>query len=153
MDRAISLEQAFENAFEDATNSLSMKADFCTGYHSTGDAPLLLLNATDASSGQRVVLTPARITDDPDAIYPIQQRSSLHFSNSTAAFLSARFPFVSPAGEMDIGKGRRLSLVDGGYVDNTGTETIAAIVSELSDAASNSSYSLIILMPSSPKRL
>ena len=30
---------------------------------------------------------------------------------------SARFPIVSPAGELDIGQGRKVILVEGGYVD------------------------------------
>lgn len=147
IDRATSLEQAFEDAFEQVTNSPAMKADFCTDYDPSGAVPLLFLNATDASTGRRVVLTPVRIASDADAVYPVQEKRSIHLARSTAAFLSARFPFVSPAAEMVLSDRRTISVVDGGYVDNTGTETLAALIAEISKVTTNESCSFIILLP------
>jgi hypothetical protein len=43
---------------------------------------------------------------------------------STAALLSARFPFVSPSGRVRCGGGPSAYVVDGGYWDNTATETL-----------------------------
>jgi hypothetical protein len=146
IDRATSLERAFEDAFRTATGSSAMETDFCTNYASSADVPLLLLNATDAVTGKRVVLTPAHIDNDADAIYPIQLDKELHIAASTAAFLSARFPLVSPAGELAI-LDRKLLLVDGGYFDNTGTETLAALLRELSTTPSAKKCAFIILVP------
>jgi len=38
-------------------------------------------------------------------------------------------------------------LVDGGYLDNTGTETLGALVRAISTVSSETHYSLIILSP------
>jgi hypothetical protein len=134
-DRAIALESGIETAFEGLTPVNALKDDFCSSYVPTQDAPLLLLNATDVDSGKRVVLTPARIFGDSNAFYPVQDDPYLHMRLSTAAVLSARFPIISPVGELRLSAGQRFRLVDGGYSDNTGTETIAALIRELSSVA------------------
>ena len=49
---------------------------------------------------------------------------------STVAILSARWPFISPAGRMPKqcqGGGAQTAVVDGGYVDGTGSSTIIGI--------------------------
>ena len=57
---------------------------------------------------------------------------------STAAMLSARFPFVTPAGRFPGGSGGCAShdlvqLVDGGYADNTGLSTLADLAPEVAE--------------------
>ena len=57
-------------------------------------------------------------------------------SLATAAFLSARFPFVSSAGRIEsCPKSDRssLSLVDGGYRENTGAAPMADLVDQLTE--------------------
>ena len=56
---------------------------------------------------------------------------------STAAFVSARFPWVSPAAtvpakiDLDSGKAEKSRLVDGGYFDNSGVETAVDLLQAL----------------------
>ncbi len=57
---------------------------------------------------------------------------------STAAMLSARFPFVTPAGRLPKGDGPcnspdLVQLVDGGYADNTGLSTLADLAPEVAE--------------------
>jgi len=65
---------------------------------------------------------------------------------STAALMSARFPWVSPSGRLPFcAGGGSVHLVDGGYLDNSGGETIAELWETVQDwvesrnAASNTS--------------
>ncbi|MBB5872655.1 hypothetical protein F4553_006089 [Allocatelliglobosispora scoriae] len=52
----------------------------------------------------------------------------LSLSRSTAALLSARFPYVSPSGQFyGCGDARRTAIVDGGYAENTGIGLLAAL--------------------------
>jgi predicted acylesterase/phospholipase RssA len=147
IDRAIALEKRFEQSFRELTPTSVLETDFSTYYDPHNNVPLLFMNATDAESGQRVVFSPARMPGDDNALYPLQTNSSVHLRFSTAAVLSARFPLVSPAGTFDTPSNRTLTLVDGGYVDNTGTETLAALIREITKATPTKPYSLIVLVP------
>jgi hypothetical protein len=60
--------------------------------------------------------------------------SNQDISLATAAFLSARFPFVSSAGRVEScskNDGGTLSLVDGGYRENSGAAPMADVVDQL----------------------
>jgi hypothetical protein len=50
---------------------------------------------------------------------------------STASLLSARFPYVGPAGTILQENGRTIGLVDGGYFENTGANTAYQILLSL----------------------
>jgi predicted chitinase len=96
------------------------------------------MNTTDAGSGKRVLISPFDIgsnskesdlcilSNKPD--HQKDTSTSLHFNLSTAAFISARFPWVTPAATVTIKndcitKNSEARLVDGGYIDNSGVET------------------------------
>jgi hypothetical protein len=52
------------------------------------------------------------------------------FRASTAALLSARWPFISPSGQLPC-KGPRVSVVDGGYADGAGTQGVIELWEQL----------------------
>ena len=59
---------------------------------------------------------------------------------SSAAFISARFPWVSPAATVKVtnpcfGQSDLVRLVDGGYLDNSGVETALGLIEPLRRAA------------------
>ena len=59
---------------------------------------------------------------------------------SSAAFISARFPWVSPAATVKVtnpcfGQSDLVRLVDGGYLDNSGVETALGLIERLRRAA------------------
>jgi hypothetical protein len=52
------------------------------------------------------------------------------FRASTAALLSARWPYISPSGQLPC-KGPRVSVVDGGYADGAGTQGVIGLWEQL----------------------
>lgn len=161
-DRARSLEYTFENATEvnntqadssSATNLL--QADYQEHWTPENGMPALLMNTTDAGSGKRVLVAPFDLDpmhpkDAPICMLASVQRSSdgkevissrsLHFPLSTAAFMSARFPWVSPAATVSVANDcithqTDARLVDGGYIDNSGVETALDLVGVIKTAA------------------
>jgi hypothetical protein len=114
--------------------------------------PALLLNTTDVGSGKRVVISPF----DIDPAHPRDrdlcilanlkrqgkgadqtvESSSIHIPLSTAAFASARFPWVTPASTVTLNNDcitahPKARLVDGGYVENSGVETALDLIEKL----------------------
>lgn len=85
-------------------------------------APWLLLNATDALTGQRVVQLNAATGL---SLATAGGRIPAITAVGVATLDSARFPYVSPAGDVPstTGAPRRL-LVDGGYFDNSGAASL-----------------------------
>lgn len=145
-DRARSLEYALEQAGTDMAKATAAPDDVEAHNafaHSILDLwspdrsmPALLMNATDAASGRRFVISPFRVIA-PSPLGETPTVLDYQFFNehlpepdrardirlSTAAFVSARFPWVTPAATVIYGESERLRLVDGGYVDNSGVET------------------------------
>ncbi|WP_162306046.1 patatin-like phospholipase family protein [Oleisolibacter albus] len=99
--------------------------------------PYLFFNTTQVQSGRHAVIAPLRL--DP-ALFPgIVDLSCLtpRLRMATAAHTSARFPYLSPAGEVEWQmaadcpspppEGFDWLYVDGGYYDNSGTLTALGI--------------------------
>lgn len=123
--------------------------------------PSLLLNATEVSTGKRVLITdlPAiqsKVRDAsvlqlpyPDAtphcadLARDAAQALGHLSVASAAHMSARFSYVSPAGLLvtrecaSSGATRevRRQLVDGGYFDNSGAASLRELLAAFADAA------------------
>lgn len=84
--------------------------------------PWLLLNATDALTGQRVVQMNAA---SGVALATPGGRVPSTTPVGVATLDSARFPYISPAGDVPSTEGRpRRLLVDGGYFDNSGAASL-----------------------------
>jgi uncharacterized membrane protein len=90
-------------------------------------APLVYFNATDADSGHIVWFSNAR---GGVAGTHGQQERPLDIAVGQAVLHSARFPIVTPAGAFDPpwAPGKTLRLIDGGYVDNSGTTTLLDVL-------------------------
>jgi predicted acylesterase/phospholipase RssA len=128
--RARALEAALERGFHAASGSCALARPF----QDVAQGPALLLNTTEVESGHRVVVSHVR-RDAPgrpfltlDEVAPASTPAL-----STAAVLSARFPFVTPAATLDRvgGEGRRMRLVDGGYFENSGAATVLDLLHAL----------------------
>jgi predicted chitinase len=150
-DRARTLEYTLENAVDRLGNNADSHSNLLTDdyqLHWSADngIPALIMNSTDAGSGKRVLISPFDIganTKDSDLctlanmIHDQDTKfSSLHFRLSTAAFISARFPWVTPAATVNVDnqcitdKGT-VRLVDGGYIDNSGVETALNLIDSI----------------------
>lgn len=151
-DRALGLEKSFEFAWdrtEGGENPYRKSFfDLCVpGAGACGKngavAPALLLNTTNVETGVQMVLSPMFFgyTGAPYSdTLPIEDfnRKSAALTNmplSTAVGLSARFPWISPAGWYEFPvvstleggttktEIRRMSFADGGYYEGSGVDT------------------------------
>ncbi|HEX9881974.1 MAG TPA: hypothetical protein VGA65_05650 [Hyphomicrobium sp.] len=130
--------------------------------------PALILNSTEVANGYRIVMSPiatgavagkqwskiARLHPllPPDADADIAPDIKL----STAAGISARFPWVLPAASVETGADRkRMRLVDGGYVEGSGVDIARQLLKALKVAADrakdtpeqmNAKFYLVVLM-------
>ncbi|MDX2307607.1 MAG: hypothetical protein NW216_05150 [Hyphomicrobium sp.] len=159
-DRARALEQSFVAAAEKAIGGdrNPMRMSFLAHWEMTGSKPALLINATDSGSGRRIVIAPFAFSktaelglsarsfanypfwlskaDDKAATSTSAFEPAPEISLATAAGVSARFPWITPAAtvvlrERETGRNQKLRLVDGGYVDNSGVETALDLNEEM----------------------
>jgi hypothetical protein len=105
-----------------------------------GDLPLLFLNSARAEAGRSVLQSPVSI---PSAELDDLFDARLHTRGlplSDAVHNSARFPVVSPGGDVNTSEGNHWdSLVDGGYFENSGAATLAELIRALSKCAHETS--------------
>ncbi len=143
-DRALAMEEAWERAWArhvPGRNRLAEPIDKLR--EGTGWAPLLYLNATWVETGKRIIASHARIepkdgvvdfvdTEDAQAFFAPR---SLRLS--TAAHMSARFTYVSPAGTLKSDGKTHGRVVDGGYFENSAATTSLEIAKTVNAMASD----------------
>jgi hypothetical protein len=90
------------------------------------EVPLLFSNTFDEERGRKGIAAPVKLkaTDFPGAIMveDLINNPNDEMRLSTAAFMSARFPFVSPTGKLS-----DQHFSDGGNVENSGAETARGV--------------------------
>ena len=142
-DRATTLEQAWERAWEKHVPGRNrMREPFLRLWQDAKDwTPALLLNATWVETGKRIIASNIRVAasrrredfvDVEDANAFFAPRS---FSLSTAAHMSARFTYVSPAGSLQRDGKTYGRVVDGGYFENSGATATLAILQTIDELA------------------
>ncbi|HEY0376258.1 MAG TPA: patatin-like phospholipase family protein [Pyrinomonadaceae bacterium] len=109
----------------------------------TGSTPALFLNTTRVETGEQLVvsnLNPAGPDQQRnDRLNGLKSLADLDPTLSvplvSAAYMSARFPVVAPAGYLNP-RGEKVRFVDGGYFENSGTATVLDLLSAMKiDAA------------------
>src|SRR5205085_10935272 len=114
------------------------------------DLPALFLNTTVVEVGQPAVIGPYGVTGvngpyQPPIFHLWSGAKDLRIPIPTALALSARFPYVTPPGRIDRIRSAPLDLplptrmrdwrfADGGYSDNTGIDTLLAVLESLRPA-------------------
>jgi predicted acylesterase/phospholipase RssA len=131
-DRATTLETAWEAGWRKALpQSDSMAEAFDALWKGDKDmkVPSLFLNATSVETGKRMIMSNVQIkADDFSDAYDIQREAGHPVRLSTAAHMSARFTYVSPAGTL-VKQGKAWAhIVDGGYFENSGATTAAEAI-------------------------
>ena len=120
-DRARLMEQDWEK--HTAAHQVDMQVTIGEMYRSESyEVPLLFANTFDVDSGKKGIIAPVLLNklDFPASRMleeEIKDPGDLRLS--TAAFLSARFPYISPSAKLD----GRHHFMDGGTWDNSGAET------------------------------
>jgi len=169
-DRGTALEQAWEQAFRDATDDDQLNASL-SGLSRSRRGPALFLNSTWIDNGRRIVASDLRFASTEE---DVEEGTAFARSNdqlailghdlrlSTAAHNSARFPFVSPPGMWRRADGRIAGrLQDGGLFENFGAETALEILdlacrrfrcgpASTGDATRRSVKPVVILISSDP---
>jgi hypothetical protein len=142
-DRGRSLELGWEKAWRDTMGNDRFAESFVDlwkpGPNSRGWMPSLFLNGTSVEKGNRIITSNLRVTnsflDAEDAAEKLVSHNLdateavCHIPLSTAAHMSARFTFVSPAGRFADGS----HIVDGGYFENSAATTAGEIVKRIKD--------------------
>jgi hypothetical protein len=156
-DRGAALEKGFEHASNDllARPFLSFfhfrkPNDVPSGKRASWWRPILLLNATHEETGNRIITAHVLIernvfVDSLDALQMLGQ----DVRASTAAHNSARFTYVSPAGNLGSNQG---SVIDGGYFENFGALSaleLAHAATRVLNDEQHHRVKLVILMISS----
>jgi hypothetical protein len=147
-DRARALERAFARAWERTglSGSNPFEESVLKAWSPDGQSPALLINMTEADSGRRSVIAPFAVGDNNQVLnFPTRQYwtdkprqlcMGREVSLSTAVGLSARFPWLTPAGSLSVecratGRTAKVRLVDGGYFDNSGVETALDVIDRI----------------------
>jgi hypothetical protein len=135
-DRARALEERLELSWikqascagENPTGSSELSQpyyDFWKDFPN-GAVPAVYFNTTSVERGERMLVTNLSSGSD-DKLFAnfetlAQMNDRVDPPFSTATFLSARFPVISPAGYI-MADGHKFRYVDGGYYENSGTDT------------------------------
>ena len=135
-DRAATLERAWELAWArhvEGRNRMSEPLDRL--WEDKGHwTPALFLNATWVETGKRIIASNVRVgaARDNEDFVDSEDAQAFFFPRSlslaTAAHMSARFTYVSPAGTL-VKDGRTHGrVVDGGYFENSGATTTLEVL-------------------------
>lgn len=142
-DRARAAEDALGYYWNNATGDDQFSKNFLlsdlykSGFE-TGSTPALFLNTTRVETGEQLVvsnLNPAGSSQERNnRLNGLKSLADLDPTLSlplvSAAYMSARFPVVAPAGYLKL-KGEKVRFVDGGYFENSGTATVLDLLSTL----------------------
>jgi hypothetical protein len=99
--------------------------EFCSLWYDNNrtdyDIPLLFANTYHVESGLKGIMAPVQLSSRhfPQAVDVNEKLAGSGLPFSTASFLSARFPYISPAGKLD----NSHHFLDGGLKENSGAET------------------------------
>ncbi|MDQ2766932.1 MAG: hypothetical protein M3Y30_07220 [Gemmatimonadota bacterium] len=144
LDRARALERGLEDSWDSRWTNRAGDHRFARPYSelwadsTTFGVPLLLINTARVETGERMVISPFATHDAG-----FGQLKSLADVNdvidlplSTAVFLGARFPYVTPEGAVPVhapgvAAGSRYRYVDGGYFDDSAVLTLMDLLTAL----------------------
>ena len=135
-DRTRQLEDAWSHSFCYHTNSGTFEKGFTELYtDSTFRLPRLFINGTLAESGQKTVVSYPLLRYKPDSTenppnvlqdeIDVLERMGRDVPVKTAASLCSRFPYLTSGGLIVEPGSRKIGhVIDGGYRENTGLETV-----------------------------
>jgi hypothetical protein len=149
-DRAATLEASWEARWRAVYHNDRMAGPFLGLWPADHPWPVLLLNATSADTGGRIVASNVRQSEGAKRVLSADEADLLTLENadlpaSAAADASARFPYFGPLGVMrrhESGEaGPALgSVVDGGYFENFGASSLLDLLDVLDGLARQKDY-------------
>ena len=154
-DRAVALEQAWEHAWAKAclearcSDKTLMASPYTAiwslvGRREAAWLPPVFVGGAGEESGRRILTAPYTFGASVDAAdaYAFDPRN---IRASTAIHNGARFPWISPAGELRDGAEHLTArIVDGGYFDASGAETARELLAAAAPAAAKARPSVAV---------
>ncbi len=133
-DHAKVFEKSWEYHWKEITGNSNFSNSIDSLWNNNQNLPPVFINTTRVEDGFPFLVSSLKLQSDiiQDLYDYIPEDKSLKIS--TASLLSARFPYVGPAGIINYiedDKNVTMGLVDGGYFDNTGSNTTFEILMEL----------------------
>jgi len=136
-DRASALEEAWECGYQKVRNGQYERNVYSYDFLQDAEkskAPAWFINTTEVETGHQCWITNVI---PPDELAFANHRDLLgnipgSVRYSTAINFSTRFPLISPAAAVPVNCCNRYHYVDGGYVENTGSQTMLEVLLELS---------------------
>lgn len=145
LERSKILGRTWEKYYRDMLGSETFSESFLQLWYRNGQTdytlPALILNGTLAENGQRVITSNLDVhdarwfSDDIDFFHTAGRDISCSF----AALNCSRFPFITSGGLLDSAGVRKGHIIDGGYRENTGLQTIYNLYKTVEDRISNPS--------------
>jgi hypothetical protein len=138
------LERALSQAWVEATAhpDLDQISFYDVWQGTAGAVPALMLNTTNVATGHRMIVSHLSFPSRADLPTLACINSHLDIPLSTAAILSARFPWITPAGTVQVRSACDGSAIppnaryaDGGYFENSGLATILDAVEAIRQEA------------------
>lgn len=138
LDRAQVLESSFEKTLPDETQ---WQAGFLSEY-GTSSSPVILLNATHVESGKRAVMSNVNLKPlENNQIKDVFTITEHDIPISTSIGISSRFPFITPPALLHKKDGTTWgNLVDGGYYENLGMQSMLDLYQQLHQIARRENY-------------
>ncbi|HEU5145369.1 MAG TPA: hypothetical protein VFT90_01580 [Chryseosolibacter sp.] len=145
-NRADALEDVIERGSTDGLLNEAFASSMLDVMDTTGALPILFVNTTQVDNGMPGVVSTVKLpgrSQRQDVLSLVDSMGVNYgkgdISLSTAAVLSSRFPYVSPAGKVF-----DRYYVDGGYFDNSGAGTVLDFIQELNQFLSDSAHAGIL---------
>lgn len=131
-NRADALENVLSQGSEDEVLNAYFSKPLTEVFDTTGSLPVVFINTTQVDNGMPGVISSARLPNSQrqdvlslvDSMAVREGKGDMRLS--TAAVLSSRFPYVSPAGKV-----YDRYYVDGGYFDNSGAGVVLEFINAL----------------------
>ena len=138
-DRARALEDGVKAAWErEGQTPGIMDMAVSDAWSPDADVPALVLNTTHVETGQRVATSPISLVGSGTSALSTRRflEDDKDLSLVSAAVLSARFTYITPAGTLYLNSdfaeegthSVKVRFVDGGYFENSGVDTAMDIV-------------------------
>lgn len=145
LERSKILGRTWEKYYYDMLGTDTFSDSFLRLWYRDGQTdytlPSLILNGTLAENGQRVITSNLSVhegrwfSDDIDFFHTAGRDISCSF----AALNCSRFPFITSGALLDSAGIRKGHIIDGGYRENTGLQTIYNLYKTVEDKVSNPS--------------
>ena len=138
LDRSRILDKSFEQSLPDP---LLWQKGFLENY-AESEHPMIIMNTTHVESGRRMLVSNVDINGMKSSqIHDYFEVTGQDIKTSTAIGLSARFPFITPPAMIKDRKGNTYgNLVDGGYYENLGMQSMLDLYTILKKLSQKHGY-------------